>query len=194
MWLDCKFCLYTMNLITSRVLTLFTPCCTGFRMGHFDNYTWLCDLVQLLAWSGAYELPKAAKERAITVYTQVPSKYKFKQATVSILGKCASIRDLHDAIKCTCIIMACIAQCIIIDQYIHTAIASYANQWRGTTSGKTIKLRLENVARLLSNDTKSFLVLDCPALHSNLTWLFTPTWVLSSICTLENNLGSAIAC
>ena len=29
---------------------------------------------------GAYEPPKAAKEHAITMYTWVPSKYKFKPA------------------------------------------------------------------------------------------------------------------
>ena len=33
------------------------------------------------------------------MYTQVPSKYKFKPAIVSILGKCASNRDVRDAIK-----------------------------------------------------------------------------------------------
>ena len=43
--------------------------------------------------TGAYELPKVAKERATTVYARVPSKYKIELATVSVLGKCASIRD-----------------------------------------------------------------------------------------------------
>ena len=31
-------------------------------------------------------------------------KYKFERATVYIIGKCASIRDLCDVIKCMCII------------------------------------------------------------------------------------------
>ena len=55
--------------------------------------------VVLNCYAGAYEPPKAVKERATTMYTLVPSKYKFEQATVSILGKCASIRDLRDAIN-----------------------------------------------------------------------------------------------
>ena len=41
-------------------------------------------LLYILA--GAYEPPKAAKEHVTTVYIQVPSKYKFERATVSILG------------------------------------------------------------------------------------------------------------
>ena len=37
---------------------------------------------------------------AITVYIRVLSNYKFERAIVSILGKCVSIRDLHDAMAC----------------------------------------------------------------------------------------------
>ena len=48
------------------------------------------------------------KGRATAVYIWVPSKYKIEPATVSILGKCASIRDRCDAMKCTCIWHACI--------------------------------------------------------------------------------------
>ena len=66
---------------------------------------YLCDLQQAQIIPGAYELPKAAKERVTTMYTQVPSKYKIERAMVSILGECASIRDLRDAIKCMCIIL-----------------------------------------------------------------------------------------
>jgi hypothetical protein len=43
------------------------------------------------AKTGAYEPPKAAKERATPVYARVPSKYKFKQK----LGNCASAGNAH---------------------------------------------------------------------------------------------------
>ena len=67
-------------------------------LGRF-NFT----LIRLVAPGapGAYEPSKAVKEHATAVYVQVPSKYKIEPATVSILEKCASIRDRCDTMKCT---------------------------------------------------------------------------------------------
>ena len=42
--------------------------------------------------TGAYEPPKAAKQRATITYTRVPLKYKF---ILSKYGKCASIGNSY---------------------------------------------------------------------------------------------------